>query len=310
MLYVTTRNNNDAFTAHRVLTEDFAPDGGGYVPFQLPVLDVNSLQHKQFSECVATVLNVFFSGKLTAWDIEFAIGRNPMKLSSLSSKITVAELYSNPEGKYNYIVKALYRNLLQNKNVVSQPSKWAEIAIRIATLFGIWSDMLKLNFLKDQDLFDISLSCLDHKTCVAAVYARKMCLPINRIILSCNEGNPLWDLIIRGEVRAEALGNAESGMVERMLETMFGNQETIRYLSSREQKKQYTLSEDDFAFIKDYLFAAVVGSTRTAATISNVARKDGYTFNSNSASAYSGLEDFRAKTGISRPAVLIAECGC
>ena len=37
MLYVTTRNNRDAYTAQRVLRENRGPDGGLYVPFREPV---------------------------------------------------------------------------------------------------------------------------------------------------------------------------------------------------------------------------------------------------------------------------------
>ena len=35
MLYVTTRNNNDAFTAARAMNLDRAGDGGLFIPFHL-----------------------------------------------------------------------------------------------------------------------------------------------------------------------------------------------------------------------------------------------------------------------------------
>ena len=37
MLYVTTRNNRDAFTAQRVLTENRGPEGGLFLPFREPL---------------------------------------------------------------------------------------------------------------------------------------------------------------------------------------------------------------------------------------------------------------------------------
>ena len=36
MLYVTTRDKRDAFTAHRAIFEEYGPDGGRYIPFSLP----------------------------------------------------------------------------------------------------------------------------------------------------------------------------------------------------------------------------------------------------------------------------------
>ena len=69
MLYVSTRSKTDSFTAHRVLHEAAAPDGGMYAPFRFPHLNNMQLQQLQtasFSENVATILNLFFSADLTA----------------------------------------------------------------------------------------------------------------------------------------------------------------------------------------------------------------------------------------------------
>ena len=68
MLYVTTRNNRDAYTAQRVLRENRGPDGGLYVPFREPVFsreEIDALKGKSFHQCVAEVLNRLFNTKLT-----------------------------------------------------------------------------------------------------------------------------------------------------------------------------------------------------------------------------------------------------
>ena len=202
MLYITTRNNKDAYTVHRTLTENFAVDGGGYVPFQMPVLDsceLESFASKSFGESVATILNLFFTPKMTGWDVEFSIGRSPIKLLSLNGKITVAELFSNPEGNYSYFVKALYDHILQNNSRAMHPTVWAEISIRIATLFGVWSEILKQGVISSQDLIDISLSANEYHTYIAAVYARKLGLPID-------EEEMLWRikaLLRRAQIASE-----------------------------------------------------------------------------------------------------------
>ena len=38
MLYITTRDHSDAYTAHRVLVDNRAADGGMFLPMQMPVL--------------------------------------------------------------------------------------------------------------------------------------------------------------------------------------------------------------------------------------------------------------------------------
>ena len=68
MLYLTTRSNRDAFTAHRAIMEEHGPDGGLYIPFSLPEYtpeEIAALKEKSFSQTVADVLNMFFSSRLS-----------------------------------------------------------------------------------------------------------------------------------------------------------------------------------------------------------------------------------------------------
>lgn len=39
MLYISTRNKSDSYTAHRALHEDRTPDGGLFMPMQVPSFD-------------------------------------------------------------------------------------------------------------------------------------------------------------------------------------------------------------------------------------------------------------------------------
>ena len=76
MLYTTTRSNRDAYTVHRVLCEDVAPDGGGYLPLRFPKYGEDALSamcQRTLNENIAEILNAFFSVQLTGWDIDFCI---------------------------------------------------------------------------------------------------------------------------------------------------------------------------------------------------------------------------------------------
>ena len=94
MLYVTTRNHLDSFTACPVLKENRAPDGGLFVPLHVPKLsqqDCARLAEMSFGQCAAEMLNLFFSTRLTGWDVDFAVGRYPVRLEALAHKIYLAE---------------------------------------------------------------------------------------------------------------------------------------------------------------------------------------------------------------------------
>ena len=142
MLYITTRDNKDAFTAHHALIEMQAVDGGGYVPFQIPHFDeteILAFRDKPFGQIIAEILNLFFTSHLTAWDIDCCIGRNTFKINTIHHRIAIAELWYNPKANYEYIVDSLYRKVVPNSE--SNPSEWFRIAIRIAVLFGIFAQM-------------------------------------------------------------------------------------------------------------------------------------------------------------------------
>ena len=84
MLYATTRSKTDTYTAHRTLFEDRAPDGGFFVPFRMPNVDIQSLKENSFSEAVAEILNVFFSTGITAWDVDCCIGKSAAKYEAFA----------------------------------------------------------------------------------------------------------------------------------------------------------------------------------------------------------------------------------
>ena len=111
---MTTRNNRDAYTAQRVLRENRGPDGGLYVPFREPVFsreEIDALKEKSFHQCVAEVLNRLFNTKLTRWDVEFCVGRYPVRLVNLPQRIIAGECWHNPEWTLDHLVHILAEQL-------------------------------------------------------------------------------------------------------------------------------------------------------------------------------------------------------
>ena len=96
MLYITTRNRRDAYTAQHTLRENRGPDGGMYLPFRGPAYseqDWQKLACAPFGQRVAEVLNRLFGTRLTCWDVDVCIGRNPVPIVPLGHRTLVAELW-------------------------------------------------------------------------------------------------------------------------------------------------------------------------------------------------------------------------
>jgi len=313
LLYITTRENKDAFTAARALSSDKAADGGLYVPFRLPEFteeEVLSLKQKTFGQTVAEILNIFFSSRTTGWNVDLCIGRNPVKLISMNHRISIAELWHNPEETYTYIVKKLHERILHQADSRLMPSKWVQITVRIAVLFGTFGEMMRLEMIDGLQPVDLAVTAKDFSIPMACWYARKMGLPIGTIVCGCNDDSALWDLIRRGELNTAltlASAQQERESLEWLIQGTLGCDEVKRYLTCCQGKCAYTLTDESLAKLSSGLFAAVVGKNRADMIVSSVKRTSAYTLDSDTALSYGALQDYRAGNSESRIALLVSD---
>lgn len=303
MLYVTTREKYDAFTPIRSLQTDHGPDGGRYFPYKMPSLtaqEVSALKEKSFGQTVADVLNLFFDCSLTSWDVEFVIGRYPVKVQPISQKILVAELWRNLEGSYEKLEKQLAERIRSGFSGQTRLTSWLRIAIRIAMLTALTGELQRQGI---TDPLDISVAEGDFTQVMALWYARQMGLPISNIICGCGDGSSAWELIHNGSLRDPAA----MPELERLVRGTLGVDEAQRYGKAAISGASFALLPNDLARLRSGLFAAVISAERKNAAVPNVKNTVGYRIDDTVAVAYSALLDYRAKTGESRAALLLAE---
>jgi len=291
-------------------------NGGLYYPFRLPTsedLSLRELSEKGFSSTVACFLNQFFGTKLSAWDLEFAIGRYPVKLVACKHRILMAELWHNQESNYDYLVRVLTEQLLP---AGSKQTSWGRIGVRIAVLFGIYAELLRSGAVDSGMQMDVAVMAGDFTTPMALHYARQMGFPVANIICGCNENSALWDLLHIGEVKTDTpvvstatplADFALSAEAERLICTTLGPQEAKRFGSICQEGEVYTLTDPEQEALRKGMFAAVVSSKRLNDVIPSVYRTTGYILGPYSALAYGALLDYRAKTGENRPVLLLAD---
>ena len=319
MLYVTTRDPRDAYTANRAMSENRCPEGGFYVPMRLPQYDhekIALLAENSFSQNVADVLNQLFATQLDGWGVEFGIGRYPVKLVPLMGKITVAESWHNPLYRFERLANGIEKALRQSDQISKQPSDWLLIASRIAILFGIEGQLLQNGTLAKDQKLDISLPAGNLSAPMAAWYAKNMGLPIGTIVCCCNENTALWNLFHKGQLHTAAVAvrthTPESDYtvpddLERLIFATLGRQETERFCKACRFGSLYELESEQIKRLRDGLYISVISDKRMASTIPNLYKTAAYVPDPDTALAYSGLTDYRAATGESRPALLLSE---
>ena len=310
MLYITTRNHRDAYTAQRALRESRGPDGGMYLPFRAPFYsdeEWNELAAAPFGQRVAEILNRLFGTRLTCWDVDVCIGRNPVPIIPLGHRTLAAELWRNPGQSYEHMARELAAQLLDEPNY---ETGWLAVALRIAVLFGIFGQ------LNTHEPTDISVISGDFTAPISAYYAKQWGLPIGRIICCCNENSGLWELLCHGQLRTDATSirtavpEADVALPEHLERLVFaagGTDETARYLEACRRGGIYAPGASVLSDMGRDFRVSVISSSRIGQTISSVYRTHNYVLSPGAALAYAGLMDARAKPGLHKNALILAD---
>lgn len=304
MLYLSTRNKADSFTAHKVLRAAAAPDGGMFVPMQLPVQDdvaLAAFERMSFGETAATVLNLFFGTQLTGWDVDFAIGRQALDLVSAGYKVSLAESWHNPAGTHAYLLQRLHNLVTGEKYSATAPNLWFQTVVNIAVLFGIYGKYARQEIYE----FDVAVETGDLQLLLAIRYAQRMGLPVRKIILGSIDGDGLWEFLSHGDYqtnRKEILSGFEA-----LLWLEFGYSEVQTYTCAVQNKRTYRLKELKLDQFRKDMFTTVVGDSRVKNVIDSTLRTNNYHMECSTARAFGALQDYRAKTGENKNTLLFAQ---
>ena len=303
MLYLSTRNKADSFTAHKVLHSASAPDGGMFVPMQLPVQNdvaMAAFENMSFGESTAYLLNLFFGSHLSGWDVDFAIGRQAVELVSCGYKVSLAESWHNPAGNHDYLVSRLYNLVTREVHSVVEPNLWFHAVVHIALLFGVYGKYSRQEIYE----FDVAVDSADLQMLFAVRYAQKMGLPVRKIIMGSTEGDCLWEFLSYGDYQI-GRKNRLSGL-EALLWLEFGYDQTSRYEQSVQTKTVYRLKDLQLEKFRKGIFITVVGDRRAHNIIESTLVTNNYKMEHATARAFGALQDYRAKTGENKNTLMFA----
>lgn len=308
MLYLTTREKHDAFTAARTVKNDRGPNGGFYLPYKMPHFsreELAAMKERSYGQTIAQILNQLFATQFTAWDMEFCIGRYPIRVTAMGQKAMVAECWRNLDGSYENMERQLAARICGCSIWEVKITSWVRIGIRVANLFATYGEMLRQEQVEEGQAFDISVAEGDLSLLLAVWYAKCMGLPVAGIICGCADGSATWNLIHNGQIRP---GDREPiAELERLIFGHFGFEETARFAQCVSRGEGYVLPVDGKAALRRSVFAAVVSQGRMESVIPNVYHTSAYIMEPGAAISYAALMDYRARTGESRGALLLAD---
>ncbi len=140
---------------------------------------------------------------------------------------------------------------------------------------------------------------------LGAYYAKKMGLPIEKLLISSNINNILADFITKGEydlrgrtlcqTTSPAMDILKSSNVERMLFDKFGPERTKALMDSLNEKGYYRLTDEELAMIREDFDATFCSDAEGAAYIARYAQKD-YIMDPHTATCFKAYENLRKKS--------------
>lgn len=149
---------------------------------------------------------------------------------------------------------------------------------------------------------------------LAAYYANKMGIPVNRLICASNENKVLTDFINTGvyDIRREFyLTNSPSmdilisSNLERLLYHLSGDDgaEIAALMESLEKDKKYEVNDRIKTGLSDF-WASFASVAETNEAIGKMYRENGYLMDTHTAVAYKVYEDYKSATGDLTPTVI------
>lgn len=319
MLYVTTRNHRDSYTAQRALKERRGPDGGLFLPFRVNPFsgeEIAAMGELSFNQCLAKILNLLFHTRLQGSELDYSIGRRPVRLASMNHRVFVGECWHSSGQEYMQMVRKLSGIVCPGGGASVQPGAWLEIGVRIGVLFGIYGELLHSGAISPGTAVDISVVSGDFSAPMSAWYARAWGLPVGKIICCCNENSAVWDLVHQGQLRTDgisvrtAVPKADVSVpegLERLISAACGEAEALRYVDACRSGRIYAPQEAALQRLRNGITVSVVSSERILSTIPAVYAASSYLLSPCAALSYAGLQDYRSGTGETRCALVLGE---
>jgi len=179
---------------------------------------------------------------------------------------------------------------------------------QVAYYVNAYAKLLAAGEIKDGEKINICVPTGNFGNILSAWYAKKMGLPVARIICASNENNILTDFINTGvyDTRREFVLTSSPSMdilvssnLERLLWHLSGgNSEGVRELmSALDEKGAYRIDRDVQAALCEEFYGGCADMEESHAALANLWHEEKYLIDTHTAVAYAVYLDYRARTG-------------
>ena len=183
---------------------------------------------------------------------------------------------------------------------------WGRLAPQIVYYVSAYCDLMKEGKLSFGDKMNVCVPTGNFGNILAAYIAKKMGLPVGKLICASNSNNVLTEFLKTGTYNrnrpfhltmSPSMDILISSNLERLLYFVAGSDATKGYMEALNSTGSYTVSEQTFRTITEDFFGYYADEDSTAETIRSTFREHGYLIDTHTAVAFSAVEQYRNETG-------------
>ena len=213
-------------------------------------------------------------------------------------------------------VKAIFTNdeiarKLSDSNMMFSSANsinWGRLAPQIIYYVSTYAQLAEDGEIKPGDKINIVVPTGNFGNILAGYYAKKMGVPVNKLICASNANNVLTDFIRTGiydrnrpfhTTISPSMDILISSNLERLLYHLCGeNDAQIReWFGALAQSGRYEVTDEVKAVLKDEFYAGCCDDAQTKSCIKEIYDKYSYTCDTHTAVAVKVYEDYKAATG-------------
>ena len=192
---------------------------------------------------------------------------------------------------------------------------WGRLVPQIVYYISAYCDLLAQNKIANGDPINVVVPTGNFGNILAAYYAKKMGLPINKLICASNRNRVLTDFFETGvydcnrpffTTTSPSMDILVSSNLERLLYHLSGenSNEINNLMAALRSDRKYTISAEMKARMAEEFAAGCADDERVAQTIASTFERDGYLCDTHTAVAVAVYEDYRNASGDNTPTVI------
>ena len=193
---------------------------------------------------------------------------------------------------------------------------WGRLVPQIVYYFSAYADLLEKGTIAAGEAVDFCVPTGNFGDILAGYYAKRMGLPVAKLICASNSNNVLTDFLQTGvydkkrdfyKTISPSMDILISSNLERLLYHETQDAALVRgWMEELAAKGRYEVGETVLQNLKETFWAGWVDDAATKETIRGVYEKEHYVLDTHSAVAYRVAQAYKKETGSERPLVVVS----